>query len=199
MTCLTVDRLYDCLDGGLAGAEKEAVERHLGSCETCRRALAVREWIAGAASDLPAFKVPEDFAARVMEKASTLPAPVAKKFNIRLVWPAAAAAAITAGFGLAVILPGQGTLASLQKMGAAFGTYLQNAAAFAAKGLKLAVLGGKIIGDISGRVLDLLRSVAEMAGPETQAVLAAGTLIIIISGSMYLHHRPAVSERTHEK
>lgn len=199
MTCLTVDRLYDYLDGVLADAEKEAIGSHLGSCKTCRRALAVRERIAGAASNLPAYEVPEDFAARVMEKASALPAPVAKKFNIRLLWPAAAAAAIAAGFGLAVILPGQGILASLQKMGAAFGTYLQNAASFAAKGLKLLVLGGKIIGDISGRVLDLLRSAAEMAGPETQAVLAAGTLVIIISGSMYLHHRSAVSERTHEK
>ncbi|MCX6567066.1 MAG: zf-HC2 domain-containing protein [Candidatus Aminicenantes bacterium] len=198
MTCLTIDRLYDYVDGVLSVAGKEAVERHLASCESCRHALAVRERIAGAAADLPAFEVPEDFAARVMEKASALPVLLPKKSKIWLIWPAAAAT-IAAGFGLFTILSGQGTVASLQKIGAAFGTYLQNAAAAAAKGLKLIVLGGKIIGDISGQALATLQSVADIVGPEAQIVLAGGTLIILFSGGMFLRRRYAVSERTHEK
>jgi anti-sigma factor RsiW len=199
MTCLTIGRLYDFLDGTLPTAENEAIERHLASCETCRRALAVRKRIAGAASDLPAFEIPGDFASRVLAEISVKPVFLPKKSIKWLVWPAAAAATIAAGFGLFAILSGPGAVASLQKIGAAFGTYLQNAAAAAAKGLKLIVLGGKIIGDISGQVLATLQSVADMVGPEAQIVLAGGTLVILFSGGMFLRRRYAVSERTHEK
>jgi len=199
MTCLTAGRIYDFLDGALPAEEKEDVERHLASCEACRLALAVRERIAGASADLPAFDVPEDFASRVMAKASALPLPVPKKSRAWIVWPAAAAATIASGFGLYAILTGQGAADTLQKIGAAFGTYLKDAGAAAAKGLKLLILGGKIIGDVSGQALSALQRVAGMVGPETQAALAGITLVIVISGSLYLRRRYAVSERTHEK
>ncbi len=199
MSCPSVDRLYDDLDGALTGAEKEAVERHLQSCESCRRARAVRGRIAGAAADLPPFEVPPDFAAGVMAGIAALPVPAAKKLHPGLVWTAAVAAAAGAGIGLGMILAGAGSAAWLSRIGPAFGAQLRNAAAFAAKGGKLLFLGGKIILGVSRGVLEFLRSTAEILGPDGRAVLIGGTLVILISGGVFLRRRLPVSERTHEK
>jgi len=196
MPCLTVDRLYDYLDGALAAEESAAVECHLEGCPTCRHALDARKRLAVAAESLPPFSVPDNFAACIMAKLPALPA---KKTRLRLVWASAAAATVASGFGLGVLLSGQGVLVTLQKIGTAFGSYLQGALNFAAKGLKLLALAGKIIETMSSQVLTGLRSVADMIGPEGQAVLAGGTLVIMITGGMFLRRRQILSERTHDK
>jgi len=196
MPCLTVHRLYDYLDGALPAEESAAVERHLEECPACRRALDARKRLAEAAESLPPFSVPDDFAACVMAK---LPAVPAKKTRLRLVWASAAAATVVSGLGLGLLLSGQGVLVTLQKIGTAFGSYLQGAFNFAAKGLKLLSLVGKIIETASGQIFAGLRSVADMIGPEGQAVLAGGTLVIMITGGMFLRRRQILSERTHDK
>jgi len=196
MPCLTVHRLYDYLEGALPAEESAAVERHLEGCPPCRHALDARKRLAEAAESLPPFSIPDDFAACVMAK---LPAVQAKKLRLRLVWAAAAAATIVSGLGLGVVLSGQSVLVILQKIGTAFGSYLQGALNFAAKGLKLLALAGKIIETVSSQVLAGLRSVADMIGPEGQAVLAGGTLVIVITGGMLLRRRQILSERTHVK
>lgn len=48
----SVERLSDHLDGGLSGAELEAVERHLGMCATCRELREDLKRVAGAARAL---------------------------------------------------------------------------------------------------------------------------------------------------
>ncbi len=196
MPCLTVHRVYDYLDGALPAEESAAVERHLEECPACRHALDARKRLAEAADCLPPFSVPDDFAACVMAK---LPAAPARKLRLRLVWATAAAATLVSGLGLGVILSGQSVLVTLHKIGTAFGSYLQGALNFAAKGLRLLTLAGKIIETISGQVLASLRSVADMIGPEGQAVLAGGSLVIVITGGMLLRRRQILSERTHDK
>jgi predicted anti-sigma-YlaC factor YlaD len=196
MPCLTVHRVYDYLDGALPAEESAAVERHLEECPACRHALDARKRLAEAADCLPPFSVPDDFAACVMSK---LPAAPVKKPRLRLVWASAAAATLVSGLGLGVILSGQGVIVTLQKIGTAFGSYLQGALNFAAKGLKLLTLVGKIIETVSSQVLATLRSAADMIGPEGQAVLAGGALVIVITGGMLLRRRQILSERTHDK
>jgi predicted anti-sigma-YlaC factor YlaD len=199
MSCLTAGRLYDYLDGVLSAPDREDVERHLADCEACRRALDVRQRIAGAAADLPDFEIPGDFTARIMAQVSERPAYVPKKAVRIFAWAAAAAATIGSAFGVYAFWTGQGALALLQKWGGAFGTYLQNAAGVAIKGLKLFVLSGKIIADVSGQVLATLQSVAAMMGPEARVIVAGMALVILFSGGMFLRHRTAVSEKIDEE
>ncbi len=143
MSCPSVDRLYDDLDGALTGAEKESVERHLQSCESCRRARAVRGRIAGAAADLPPFEVPPDFAAGVMAGIAALPVPAAKKLHPGLVWTAAAAAAAGAGIGLGMILAGAGSAAWLSRNRSRVRSPAPQRRRLLAKGGKLPLLGRK--------------------------------------------------------
>ncbi|MBN1937965.1 MAG: zf-HC2 domain-containing protein [Candidatus Aminicenantes bacterium] len=196
MPCLTVDRLYNYLDGALPPKDKVEVDRHLAECPACRRALEVRKRLAEAAEHLPPFAAPENFAACVMAK---VPAAAVKKRRLWTIGLPAAAATVVAGLGLAFLLWGQSIVSALQKTGAAFGSYLQDALNYAAKGLKLLSLAGKIIITVSGRVLDTLQSVAEMVGPDGRAVLAGGALVIVITGGMLLRRRQFLSERTHDK
>lgn len=197
MPCLTVNRLYDYLDGTLPPGDRETVDRHLAECPSCRRAAEAGKCLAETAANLPPFEVPDGFAAGIMSKIpATAPAP---KFRLRLVWASAAAVTVVSGLGLAVLLSGRGFLDALQEIGPAFGSYLQGALGVAAKGLKILSLAGKIIATVSGQVLATMRSVAEMIGPEGQAVLACGTLVIVITGGMLLRRRQLLSERTHDK
>jgi anti-sigma factor RsiW len=194
MSCLTADRLYDYLDGTLTAPDREEVERHLAGCAACQIALDVRRRVAGAAAEWPDFEIPDDFTARVMTKVSAMPAYAPKRVKKGLLWAAAAVATIGSGFGMYAFLSGQEALALLQKWGAGFGAYLQTAAGVAAKGLKLLILGGKIIADVSDQALATLQSVAEMMGPETRIFIAGGALVILFSGGMFLRRRTAASE-----
>lgn len=196
MPCLTADRLYDYLDGALSAEEKAGLDRHLAECAACRRALEVRKRLAEAVESLPPFAVPDNFAACVMERIPSVPA---KTSRLWAVWATAAAATVIAGFGLAAVLSGQGVLSTLHKIGAAFGSYLQGALSIGAKGLKVLSLAGKIILAVSEQVFNTMRSIAEMIGPEGQAVLAGGALVIVITGGMLLRRRHPLSERTHDK
>jgi hypothetical protein len=198
MNCLIIDRLYAYLDGALSPAEKEEADRHFASCESCRIALAARKRLAETAESLPAFIIPDNFSAQIMTRIPSAPARLRRK---SWGWPAAFAAGtatITFVFSLTALLSGQGLPVLLQKAAEAFGGYLHDAANFAVKGLKMIVLAGKIVGDIAGQVLSTLRAVTDMIGPETQAILAGGTLLILITGGVFLRRRIVFAGRHHE-
>jgi predicted anti-sigma-YlaC factor YlaD len=198
MHCLTADRLYTLLDGDLSSSEKTEIDRHLSACETCRSALAARKRIAEAAAGLPPFEVPADFAAGIMARIPVSPARAGSLFRGWRIALAAGAATVALGFGLTALFSGRGVSALLQAAAAAFGGYLHDAANLFGKGLKVLLLAGKIVGEIAGQVLATLRTVAGSVGPETQAVLAGGSLAILITGALFLRRRIALSERTHE-
>jgi len=198
MLCLTADRLYALLDGDLSPAEKTSVDLHLSVCEACRFALAAQQQIAEAAAGLPPFEVPADFAAGIMARIPASAARAGSRFRGWRIAFAAGAATVAMGLGLTAIFSGRGVSALLQDAAAAFGGYLHDAANFFGKGLKVLLLAGKIAGEIAGQILATLRTVAGSAGPETQAVLAAGSAAILITGGLFLRRRISVSERPHE-
>jgi anti-sigma factor RsiW len=198
MPCLTADRYYAYLDGDLSPAEKSAVDRHLAACEACRLALTARTRIMEAAAGLPAFDLPTDFATGIMAR---VPVPAARSRSLFRGWRiafGAGAATVILGFGLTAIFSGRGIATLLLDAAAAFGGYLHDAANAFAKGLKVLLLAGKVIGEIAGQVLAMLRTVADSVGPETQAVLAVGSVAILITGGLFLRRRITTSERTYE-
>jgi len=198
MNCLIIDRLYAYLDGDLSPTEKEEADRHFASCESCRIALATRNRIAKTAESLPAFKIPEDFSAQIMAR---IPSAQVRRRRKTWGWPAAIAAGavtITSGFFLTALFSGQGVPVLLQKAAEAFGGYLHDAANFAIKSLKIIVLAGKLVGDIAGQILNTLRAITDMIGPETQAILAGGSLLILITGGVFLRRRIVFAGRHHE-
>jgi predicted anti-sigma-YlaC factor YlaD len=198
MNCLTIDRLYAYLDGDLSPVEKKEADRHFASCESCRIALAARKCLAETAASLPAFEIPDDFSAQVMARIASASARARVKTWGWLSALAAGAVTISMGLILTALFSGQGVPVLLQKAAAAFGGYLHDAANFAVKGLKILVLAGKIVGDIAGQVLNALRAVTDMIGPETQAVLAGGTLLILVTGGLFLRRRIVFAGRHHE-
>lgn len=199
MPCLTFDRIYEYLDGTLGPAERGEVDRHLAGCAFCRRALEIRRTIAEAASALPDEPVPDDFAAGVMVRVAERPAYGPRKTVRALLWAAGAAGLLVSACAVYAFWTGQGIPAVLQRWGGGFASYLQAAAAAAARGLKLLYLGSKIIADISSQALSTLQSVASMISPEGRAVVAGMTLLILFSGGVFLRRRNAVSEKTHEE
>jgi len=199
MPCLTIDRVYDYLDGALSPVEREDVERHLAGCASCRKCLEIRREIAGAASVLPDMPVPDDFAAGIMAKVAEMPAYGQKKAVRTLAWAAGVFAFLASAFGVYAFWTGQGALVLLQKWGGGFVTYLQAAAGVAAKGMKLLILGAKIIVDVSSQALATLQSVASMISPEGRAIVAGGTLVILFTGGVFLRRRNAASEKSHEE
>jgi anti-sigma factor RsiW len=199
MPCLTPDRIYDYLDGALSPGEREDIERHLAGCAACRCVLEVRQKISGAAAELPDVPVPDDFASGIMAKVAEMPAYGPKKAVRGLFWAAGTAAFLASVFGVYAFWTGQGALNLLQSWGGDFVSYLQTAVGAAAKGLKLLILGGKIIADVSSQALSTLQSVASMISPEGRAVIAGGALVILFSGGVFLRRRNAVSENTHEE
>jgi len=198
MNCLTVQQMYSFLDGDLPPAEKENIEKHLAACEACRKALDARRCLDEAASALPDVAVPEDFCAQVMARLPLAPIPAPAKSRRKLVFAASGIAAIPIGVFLAAVFWGPGFSAFLQKAEETFGAYLHNAANFAAKVVKIIVLAGKILGDLAGQILGTLRAITDMIGAEAIAVLAAGTLLILVTGGYFLRRRILFAGRRHE-
>ena len=199
MTCLAADRLYDYLDGALSPVEREDAERHLAGCASCRAALEIRRKIADAASALPDVPVPDDFAAGIMVKITHRPKDSPNKAVRAPVWAAGAALVLASVFVAYAFWTGQGALFLFQKWGGALVSYLQAASGAAAKGLKLLVLAGKVIADVTSGALAALQSVASMISPEGRAVVGGGALVVLFTGGVFLRRRNAVSEKTHDE
>jgi anti-sigma factor RsiW len=198
MPCLTADRLYAFLDGELSPAEKASVDRHLAVCKACRFALTARARILEAAADLPPFQVPAEFATGIIARIPAPPVRAGSLFRGCRIAFGAGAATVILGFGLTAIFSGRGVATLLLDAAAAFGGYLHDAANAFAKGLKVLLLAGKVAGEIAGQVLSMLRTVADSVGPETQAILAVGSVAILITGGLFLRRRITTSERTYE-
>jgi predicted anti-sigma-YlaC factor YlaD len=203
MECLSADRIYGLLDGGLSPEERAAIESHLAACPVCRAAFETRRRIEEAAGSLPAFEVPPDFAASVMSRLEAAPSPARGRRGV-LSWVIAAAAA---GFGLGGVFVLIATLAGLslseafaQLNGFLWGA-VRSAAFHSIKGMKIIVLGGTIIVRVIGYALETLRTMMSLIGPEIQAFVVGMAVLVLVAGGLWLGLGRGyfLAEKTHEK
>jgi anti-sigma factor RsiW len=68
MDCTCALKLGDYIDGELSGNERQALEAHLATCETCRAEWALLQEVDGAMATWPVLAEPEGLAARVMDE-----------------------------------------------------------------------------------------------------------------------------------
>ena len=140
MSCLRIHDLYDFLEGGLPPEQAARIEEHLRACRRCRQAAEDRQLIAEAASSLPPYEVPADFADRVMAR---LPEARAGR-SVRLIG-LAAAASVLALIPAAMIVSGSNALGILTRAGHLLSEYVKSAAIVAARAMTLLTLAGKTI------------------------------------------------------
>jgi len=198
MPCLKIERLYAYLEGELPGRDKASFEDHLAACEKCRDALETRKALLAAAEALPPFDAPPDFARSIMDRLSPAPA----KSKIPLSGRLAAAGVGLATFGVTIsvvsLISGRSLSQLFLGLNRFFWNAVQGFATTFAKLAKYVVLTFKILGQIAGAILEILKTLASFIGPETQIVFLCVTMILVITCG-YMWSRRFAAERNHEK
>jgi predicted anti-sigma-YlaC factor YlaD len=196
MSGLTPERIYAYLDGEIKGAELRALEAHLASCPACREAVAARRRIAEAAESLPAFEVPDGFAASVMARIGPK---AARKPLMRRprAWAAGAAGLALAGAGW-VLLTGRSFSDVVLDASRFLWGNVRGLATLAAKSYSYATLAVKVLGKLADQVLEGFKVLSSFIGPEVQIACLCVALAMAAAGLALWRHKLGV-ERNHEK
>lgn len=198
MNCLSLERLYSYLEGGLPAREKRDAEIHLAVCPVCRNAVEERRLIMQAVETLPPFDIPPDFAKGIMNRISAMPE---KAKVTALGWLAAAAAGFLA-FGLALsvfaLVSGQSLSGLFVRLNHGLWSYIKDAAYVTVKAAKFLMLAFKVLREFLGEFLESLRIFAFLISPEAQVIFICASLLLIF-GAGLLWRRRYFLEKHHEK
>jgi|GEM_PF-595713 len=202
--CLSAERVYEYLEGGLSPVERASFEAHLAACPACRAAVETRRRIAEAAAALPPFEVPADFAASVMSRLDAAPrqAPAKARAGL-LAWLAAAAGGLFVLGGtyvLAAVFAGQSLAQALGRLNGLAWSVVRGAAYYSIKGLTILVLAVEIFARLVGYALETLRTVLAAASPVLPAVALVLTIALLVAAGLWVDQRRRHSreERIHE-
>lgn len=180
MNCLKIRDLYDFLEGDLSPDAAGRIEDHLRVCRRCSRAVEERRLIAEAASSLPPFEVPEDFAAQIMARI----APIGARKPVWLVGLAAATSVLTL-ISAALIASGKSALEFLSGASHAFWESVKSAAVLAAKLAAVLPILGKILRSLFEAASKGLNVLTSLVHPGLQVfivLLALGVLATLFFG-----------------
>jgi len=196
MTCLNLERLYSYLEGELEALEKKDFEAHLASCPKCRDAVEKRRHLAEAVRTLPPLEVPADFAQKIMDRISPLPAKVTL-----ISWLAAAAAGLATFVVMltaAAFLTGHSLSQLLLGLSRFTSKNLQSLAFFLIKIAKYILLAFKILAQISREIVEGFKVLTSFISPEALIIFVCVTFILIITGG-FLWSRKLSVEKDYEK
>jgi anti-sigma factor RsiW len=180
MSCFKIKEIYDYIEGSLSPERREELERHLGVCPRCRRAVEDRKLIAGAASSLPPLAVPDDFTDRVM----ALITPVKVKHPAWLII-LASASSLLALTAMVMIASGKSALGTISGASHSFWEYVKSAAVLTAKVATLLTLAGKTVRPLLEAVYKGLSVLTAFIHPWLQVlilVLAMGFVVSLLFG-----------------
>jgi predicted anti-sigma-YlaC factor YlaD len=202
MECLSAERIYRYLDGDLSPEERTSLENHFAACPGCGAAVETRRRIAEAAAALPAFEVPDDFAAGIMVRIEEAPAS-AKPRSALLAWLAAAVAggvSLGGTFVLIAVLAGHSLTQAIARLNDLLWDVLRGAAFYSIKGLKVLVLFAQMVVQLIGHAIEALRTTMAALSPVLPVVAFGLTVLILVTAGLWLGWRRHYSraEKTHE-
>jgi anti-sigma factor RsiW len=180
MSCFKINDIYDYIEGSLSPERREELERHLGVCPRCRRAVEERKLIAGAAFGLAPLAVPDDFTERVMARI----APVRVKNPAWLII-LASASSLMALTAMALIASGRSALGIISGAGHSIWEYAKSVAVLTAKAATLLSLAGKTVRPLleaAYKGLSVLTSFIHPAFQVLILVLAMGIVVSLFFG-----------------
>ena len=164
MSCLTPEQIYLYLERGTESVERRAIETHLNTCPSCRRAVEERAILHEASLNLPPLEVPPGFARTVLNKIPVMGAS-------SRAW----IAALVSGVGIlllvfmgATLLTGQSIPGFLASTGRTLGRLFSHSAAFLGKALEISLVGFRLVGEFFEGLMKILNILSSyLLRPET--------------------------------
>jgi hypothetical protein len=180
MNCFKTNDIYDYIEGSLSPERRGELERHLSLCPSCRRAVEDGKLIAGAASGLPPFAVPDDFTDRVMARIT--PAQVKQRLWLITLASASSLLALTA---MMIVASGRSGLGIISEASHSFWEFVKGAAVLTAKAATLLTLAGKTVRpflEAAYKGLSVLTSILHPGLQVLILVLAMGLVVSLFFG-----------------
>jgi hypothetical protein len=192
MSCLTPGQIYLYLEDELLTHEREAIEKHLASCEACQNMLQDRSVMMQAVERLPPLDMPADFTQQVMAKVFPKVSPVR-------IW----IAGLATGFSLlmfiflAVFLQSDISFSGLfVSLNGALWTIVRNLSVFTVKLFKVTSVIVEILVQFASFVIKTLGSLTTLIRPEVQIFLITLTVVLSISALALIRRKIWTGEKT---
>jgi hypothetical protein len=192
MSCLTPGQIYLYLEDELLTHEREAIEKHLASCEACQNMLEDRSVMMQAVERLPPLDMPADFTQQVMAKVFPKVSPVR-------IW----IAGLATGFSLlmfiflAVFLQSDISFSGLfVSLNGALWTIVRNLSVFTVKLFKVTSVIVEILVQFASFVIKTLGSLTTLIRPEVQIFLITLTVVLSISALALIRRKIWTGEKT---
>jgi hypothetical protein len=177
MSCLTISQIYLYLEDELQASERESIEKHLTSCETCKIILEDRRVMMQAVENLKPLDIPADFTQQVITKVYPQVSPVR-------IW----IAGLATGFSLmmfiflVVFLQSDISLSgAFVRLNSVLWALVRNLSVFTVKLFKIVSVIFEILIRFASFVFKTLASLTTIIRPEFQIFLIALTVILSIS------------------
>ncbi|MGD9347061.1 MAG: zf-HC2 domain-containing protein [Candidatus Aminicenantes bacterium] len=184
MSCLTVRQVYLYLEDELTVEERESVERHLVSCESCKLLLEDRKKMMQAVETLPPIDLPADFTQQVMAR-------VFPRVSTVRIWIAGLATSFSLMMFifLAVFMQSDFSFSGLfVGLNSSLWTFVKNVSVFAVKLFKITSVVFEIIIQFVSFLFKTLGSLTTLIRPEFQVFLVILTIILSIL-TLYMMRR----------
>ncbi len=177
MNCLTVNEIYLYLEDELSIEEREAIEKHIPVCESCRILIEDRKKMMQAVRSLPPLDMPADFTQQVMARVFPCRSPVR-------IWIAGLATAFSLMMFifLAIFLQSDISFSgTFVQMNSSIWTFVKNLSVFVVKLFKVVSVIFGILVQFFGFVFKTLSNLTTLIRPEFQIFLIIFTIILSLS------------------
>jgi hypothetical protein len=204
MSCLSLERIYDYLEGELSARERKSFDRHIDACPRCRRALDARRTIAEAAGSLPPLEVPADFVRAVM---ADLPSPGAavpveerapRRRPSRLALALTGASALGAIGVATLLIAGNGIPGIFIGVGRSLQTTSLSVSPDIFKAARIITLLRRLASDLLAWLLEIFDIAASFIDSDVRIAIVGIVFVAMMAGGL-LYARKLILERNHDQ
>ena len=185
MSCLTVDQIYLYLEDELSVEERNYVEKHLATCESCKILFEDRKIMMSAVQSLPPLDMPADFTQQVMASVFPHRSPIK-------IW----IAGLATGFSLMMViflaiflqsdLSFSGTFVRLNS---SLWALVKNLSVFTVKLIKITSVILEILVQFVSFLFKTLGNLTTLIRPEFQIFLIIFTIILSLSALFMMRRK----------